>query len=595
MKITGEAWDLSPLVPSTKLEDLKTQMDEFVKEAEKIAEEYKGKITSLNVTELKELIERMEDLFLNRQGAFKYGGLSYSANSLDSDAKQAADLSRRVGMKISQLLAFTDIEISQLVESKPELISNPVLSEYKHALEKAKRRAPYMLSDSEEQLIIQKDRFGINSWSQLQGDWLSTRTYEIEINGESKLMPYSEIISLYEHPNREVRKAAKDVVWTGLSQDEILWASGIRAICGDHFEMSKKRSWPNPRTQSLIVNDVDDDTIDALMTSVVNHVTLYQRYLQTKANIMGLSKLGEWDVVGPLPNMPERKITWKEARQISIDTYKGFDSELAQIVQDMFDNKRIDGEVRKGKRSGAFFSSWQKGKTGYILTSYNGILGDVFTLVHENGHAVHGTLMYREQKPENTDVSYCMAEIGSIFGELLLADKLIAEANTKEEKIEVLAKVLDEFGMTVFQVSARYFFETDLYEAFERGEYLDGETISKYWVKGRDKIYGDVIEWLPNSKWEWTFKAHYYIPNFRYYNYPYVFANVFVFALYRLYKEQGKDFVPKLRRLLSAGSSLSPRDLAAELGFDITSTDFWALGMKQAEEFITELETLTKA
>ncbi|MFW9832229.1 MAG: M3 family oligoendopeptidase [Candidatus Thorarchaeota archaeon] len=594
MTITGKAWDLSPLVPSIKLEDLKTQMEEFVKEAEQIAEEYKGKITSLTANELKKLINRMQDFFLNRQGVFKYGSLSYDANSLDPNAKQAADLTRRFNMKIEQLLAFTDIEVSQLLESKPELIKNPELAEYKHALEKTKRRAPHMLSDAEEQLIIQKDRFGINSWSQLQKDWLSTRTYEIEINGKIKHLPYGEIISLYEHPNRLVRKTAKDVVWTGLSQDEILWSSAIRAICGDHFEMSKKRNWPTPRTQSLIDNDVDDETIDALMTSVVDHVSLYQRYLQIKAKLMGLSKLGEWDVVAPLPNLPERKITWKEARQITIDTYKGFDPELSQIVQDMFDKKRIDGEVRKGKRSGAFFSSWHKGKTGFIITSYNGILGDLFTLVHENGHAVHGTLMFREQKPENTDISYCMAEVGSIFGELLLAEKLMAEAQTKEEKIAILAKILDEFGMTVFQVSARYFFETDLYAAFEQGEYLDSETISRYWVKGRDKIYGDVIEWLPNSKWEWTFKGHYYIPNFRYYNYPYVFANLFVFALYRLYKEQGKDFVPKLRRLLSAGSTLAPRDLAAELGFDISTTDFWALGMKQAEQFVNELEGLIK-
>jgi oligoendopeptidase F len=134
----------------------------------------------------------------------------------------------------------------------------------------------------------------------------------------------------------------------------------------------------------------------------------------------------------------------------------------------------------------------------------------------------------------------------------------------------------------------------DMYAAFERGEYLDGETISKYWVKGRDQMFGDAVEWLPESKWEWTFKGHYYIPRFRLYNYPYVFANLFVFALYRLYKEQGKAFVPKLKRILSAGSTTSPRELAAEIGFDISKEDFWALGMKQAEEFLTQLEALIK-
>lgn len=581
------------MVPSTKLDDLKKQMDQAINDAKELAKEYKGKIGKLNPKELKTFLEKTQDQYLKREGAFKYASLSYSANSLDGDAKKAADLARRMGAKIGQLLAFVDIELAKLVAAKPEFIENPELAEYKHALEIALRRAPHILSEQEEQLIIQKDQFGINQWFQLRGDWLSTRMFEIEIEGEMKQMPFTQIHALFEDPDRDIRKAAKHIIWTGLGKDEILWASGVRALIGDHVEMSKKRNWGTPRTQSLIDNDVDAETIDALMTTVDNNTPLFQRYLKFKAKLMNLPILGEWDVVAPLPDMPDRNYTWKEARQISINTYQGFDPELAQVVQGMFDNRRIDGEVREGKRQGAFCASWLAGKAAFILMSYNGKLGEVFTLVHENGHAVHDYLM-SGNKPINTDIGMCIAEVGSIFGELLLTDKLIAEAKTAEEKIEVLVRVLDEFGQTVFQVSARYFFEMDMYAAFERGEYLDGETISKYWVKGRDQMFGDAVEWLPESKWEWTFKGHYYIPRFRLYNYPYVFANLFVFALYRLYKELGQDFVPKLKRILSAGSTTSPRELAAEIGFDISKEDFWALGMKQAEEFITQLEALIK-
>jgi oligoendopeptidase F len=78
--------------------------------------------------------------------------------------------------------------------------------------------------------------------------------------------------------------------------------------------------------------------------------------------------------------------------------------------------------------------------------------------------------------------------------------------------------------------------------------------------------------------------------NYRFYNYPYVYAQLFVYALYQLYKEQGKSFVPKLKKLLAAGSSKSPRELAKELGFDITEKTFWERGMKQFEKFIDTLE-----
>jgi oligoendopeptidase F len=91
-------------------------------------------------------------------------------------------------------------------------------------------------------------------------------------------------------------------------------------------------------------------------------------------------------------------------------------------------------------------------------------------------------------------------------------------------------------------------------------------------------------------KWEWTMKPHYYMANYRFYNYPYVFAQLFVYALYRLYKEQGKNFVPKLKALLAAGSSKSPRELGKELGLDIGDEEFWEKGMRQAEEFISMLE-----
>jgi oligoendopeptidase F len=122
-----------------------------------------------------------------------------------------------------------------------------------------------------------------------------------------------------------------------------------------------------------------------------------------------------------------------------------------------------------------------------------------------------------------------------------------------------------------------------MYAAIEKGRFLDGETIAKLWVEARNMVYGDAVEWLDVMKWEWTMKPHYYLANYRFYNYPYVFAQLFVFALYKLYKEQGRAFVPKLKKILAAGSSKSPSDMAAELGLEITSEE-------QAREFIDMLE-----
>jgi oligoendopeptidase F len=305
---------------------------------------------------------------------------------------------------------------------------------------------------------------------------------------------------------------------------------------------------------------------------------------------MGLEKLGNWDIVAPLPGVPEKKYTWEESRKEVVSAYRSFDPEWAGWVDEMYERRHIDAEVRNGKRSGAFCASWLSGKSAWVLQSFNGQMGDVYTQAHELGHSVHAYLGSRHQKPSNYEIGSCIAETASVFGELLLTDKLLAEAKTKEESRTILATVLDEFGMAAYQVSARVFFEQGMYEAIKEGKFLDGETVSDLWTEGRDKIYGDAVDWLPEMKWEWTMKPHYYIPNYRFYNYPYVYAQLFVFALYRLYKEQGRAFVPKMKTLLAAGSSRSPTELAEDIGFDVTSEDFWRKGIQQFEAFVDQLE-----
>jgi len=583
-------WDLSQLVESTDLTLIQKKLTSMVAEAEKARDVYHGKIGSLDAKGLLELLEMKDALVLRFEGATMYCHLMYSANSTDDVAKQLNDAVRRASMKVGQALAFIDIELGKLLAENPSLVTDPVLAEYKHYLERILKRVPHMLSETEERLIIMKDKNGIDAWQMLQSDWLSTRTFDIEIEGETKTLPYGKIIGLYQSPDRDLRKQANQTVYEGLGKDETIWASAVRAVCEDHLQMCKLRKYPTPMTQSLIANDVDQQTIDSLMNTIEKNVGLYQKYLRLKAKLMGLDKLANYDIVAPLPNAPEKDYAWRETWKEVVDAYMGFDEEIGSWVDEMFEKRHIDGEVRKGKSSGAFCASWLAGKSAYILQSFNGKIGDVYTQAHELGHAVHAYLGSRAQKPSNYEIGSCIAETGSIFGELLLTERLLSKAKTKEERQAILTSVLDEFGMAAFQVSARVFFERSMYDTIKRGEFLDGERVAKLWVAARDKIYGDSVDWLDVMKWEWTMKLHYYIANYRFYNYPYVFAQLFVFALYQLYKEQRKSFAPKLKRLLAAGSSKSPRELSAELGFNITAEAFWEKGMKQAEEFIGMLE-----
>jgi oligoendopeptidase F len=583
-------WDLSQLVESTDPAYIVDRLEKMVADAGALNERYKGRIEGLDAAGLFKLLESRDEFSLKYEGAAMFCNLRYSANSTDPVAQQLNDAMRRAGVRAGQKLAFMDLELGKLLAARPELVQAPELEEFRHLLERIVRRVPHQLSEVGEQLVMTKDQNGIDAWSQLQGDWLSTRSFRITVDGEEKELPYGQVIGLYEDPRRDVRKEANRVVYDVLGKDDIVWSTALRSVCADHIQMCEWRKYPSVMTQSLMANDVEEGAVHALMRTMEKNVDVYRRYLAIKAKLMSLPKLGNWDIIAPLPNDPGKKYSWEDARKNVVDAYTAFDPEFGKYAKDMHETRHIDAEVRKGKVSGAFCATWFDGRSAYVLQSFNGLVGDVYTQAHELGHAIHAYLGSRAQRPSNYEIGSCIAECGSTFGELLLTEHLLSNTSAKEEKQAVLCKVLDEFGMAAFQVSARYFFEHSMYDAIKDGRFLDGETISSLWTAARDKIYGDAVEWLPEMKWEWTMKLHYYIPSYRFYNYPYVFAQLFVFAMYRLYLEQGEAFVPKVKALLSAGSSRSPGDLARELGFDISSEGFWQKGIQQAETFISQLE-----
>jgi oligoendopeptidase F len=217
-------------------------------------------------------------------------------------------------------------------------------------------------------------------------------------------------------------------------------------------------------------NDTKEAIVENLLHAIEEKAGSYRRYLKLKANLMGLPILGNHDIVAPLPDMPERKFTFAEAQNLVIRAYSRFDSEYANAVKEMFAKRRIDANPRFGKRNGAFCASWYRGKSAFILENFNGTLNDVYTLAHELGHATHDYYMSRSQTLMNTSVPSTVAETASIFGELLLTDLLLSETKSDKEQKSILSMVLDEAGMTAFQVTARVWFEQALYKSIQHRE-----------------------------------------------------------------------------------------------------------------------------
>jgi oligoendopeptidase F len=585
-------WDLTELFPGLTDPSIEQAITEIKASAEAFEKMYRGKIVALTPNSLLQCLRELEVFEAKLGDISLYASLAFSANMGLPQTQSLYDKVNKFEAQLGKQLAFFSLELGALMKSKPELSGEAVLTGYRHMLERVLRRVEHQLSEVEEQLIIEKDLFGVNAWEELQSKWLNTRMFDIIVLGEKKTLAYGEANGLLPHPDRATRESANRSIYGLLGRDGEIFASALRSICNDWVSVSMRRKYASPMDSSLISNDTEQPIIENLLGAIESNSGSYRRFLKLKAKLMGLPLVGNHDIVAPLPNSPDLKFTFEEAQSLVTRAYSRFDDQYANAVREMFVKRHIDATPRFGKRNGAFAASYYNGKSAFILDNFNGSLNDVYTLAHELGHATHDYYASRNQTLLNMNIPSIVAETASIFGELLLTDLLLDEAKSDEHRKAVLCLVLDEVGMTAFQVTARVWFEQALYASIQKGEFLDYKTICNHWTKARDRIYGDAVTWLPEMEAEWTMKPHYYMANYRFYNYPYVYAQMFVFTLYEKYLQEGKTFVPKLEKALSAGSSLSPKQIGTLVDLDVTDSDFWQLGLKRFDRFIGELEKI---
>lgn len=585
-------WDLSELFSSTTDPKINKVITEATALANAFEKTYRGKIANLNADDLLGCLRSLEAFEAKFSDITLYSSLSFSANMTMPLTQSLHDIIKKLQATVEKQLAFYELELGALLKRNPQIIQEPALQNYRHMLERVYRDVKHQLSEVEEQLIIEKDQFGVDAWKELQSKWLNTRMFDVTVYGEKKKLSYAEANGLLAHLDRATRESANKSIYGSLGKDGEIFVSALRSICNDWVNVSKRRNYASPMQSSLIDNDTEQHIIDNLLRTIEENTGIYRRYLKLKAKLMKLPVLGNHDIVALLPDLPELKFTFQQAQDLITQAYTRFDTQYATAVKEMFSKRHIDAAPRFGKRNGAFCASYYNGKSAYILNSFNGTLSDVFTLAHELGHATHDWYASRNQTLLNMDVPSITAEVASIFGELLLTDLLLDEAKTDAQRKVVLCSVLDETGMTAFQVTARIWFEQALYASIQKGEFLDYKTICSHWTDARNRIYGGTVTWFPEMEAEWTMKPHYYMANYRFYNYPYVYAQMFVHSLNEQYLKEGKAFVPKLKKALSAGSSLSPMEIGNIFNLNVAAPNFWNNGIKVFERFVINLQKI---
>jgi oligoendopeptidase F len=181
-----------------------------------------------------------------------------------------------------------------------------------------------------------------------------------------------------------------------------------------------------------------------------------------------------------------------------------------------------------------------------------------------------------------------LAETASVFAEMLLTERLLAEERDPMARRELLAAAVDDMYATVMRQAFFVLFERQAHDAIIANQ--SPAELHDAYMNNLRKQFGDSVEVPPEFQYEWVSIPHIYHTPF--YCYAYSFGQLLVLALYRRYQEEGDAFKPGYLKLLAYGGSARPEQILREANIDMADPAFWQGGFDVVNTMIDELSAI---
>lgn len=576
-------WNLSDLYESPDDEMIQEDLD-FCRQEAELIQEHRGKLAELEPTVFARTVRRLERIQATLGRIETYSFLNFATQVKNARAGAFLQKIKEESSKINRELVFFNLEWAKMKQSLADaLLAHEEVAPYRHFLSNLRRYADHLLSEAEESLLVEFEPVGTESWLNLFEKVLGYLEFGEEKRGEEEVLS-----DLYDS-DREVRRKATQELTQGLQSQLHILTHIFNTILADKMISDRLRKYPSwIRTRNLS-NELEDATVDALVTASVGRYDLVQRYYRLKKELLGLDELRDYDRYAPLPSLPDQQISWQECRDMVLKGFHDFSPELADIAELFFSRNWIHAPLLEGKRGGAFAHPAVPDAHPYILVNYTGNLRDVSTVAHELGHGVHQYLA-REQGYYNSNTTLVLAETASVFAELLIFHRQLELLENPAQRRAFICQKLESVFATVFRQISMNRFENLIHNSRrEQGE-LSAELLSDLWMESQEAMFGDSVNLSEQYRICWS-----YIPHFLHtpgYVYSYAFGELLVLALYRIYSEEGaSSFVPKYRQLLAQGGSQSPYKLLKPFDIDLNDSGFWQGGLTVIEEMLISVET----
>jgi oligoendopeptidase F len=515
---------------------------------------------------------------------------AYAQMQVDSDSKNAE--SRALQAKIEEFESKADNRIRffthwwKMLDEENAKRLESTLGEDKYIFTLMRKLREHTLPEEHENLLSIKDTTGVIALNNIYNMLLSRKVFPFAIAGKIEHLTADEIKAHFSDPRPEVRKAAYQTYLRIQGEDRDIISDIYRNIILNWEHERELRKYTSAITIRNKNNDLPDEVVKAHLLACQENSKAWQRYFHIKAKTLG-RPITRYDLYAP-PQIKEKKYTYEEAVQITLQVFQDFSPRMAKLAQEIYEAQHVDALPRANKVGGAYCWMVTPQLPPYILYNFAGKLNDVSTVAHETGHGVHNQLS-RHLTPLSFSHPIPIAETASIFAEMLLSEKMFLEEQDIEVKRYLLMRKIDDLYASIGRQAFFVLFELEAHRLFVAGATSD--EVSHMYLTNLKEQFGDSMELTTEFENEWLGVSHFFHTPF--YCYGYSFGNLLTLGLYEQYKQEGASFVPKYERFLSAGNTQSPVDLCNEIGIDISTKEFWNKGFQAIRHMIDELEKLS--
>jgi len=535
----------------------------------------------------REVMNLEEDL----QELGTFSSTAISVNALNIEAKKLQGQVATLKTELRQM--FAEVWIFLLRSSEDFLenfLQDEKVEEMRFILEHARKEKDFLLTPGEEKILTGHAQFGLQAWGDLYDDIAGS--LKVEMSGDKIGLAVAKNYLM--SSDRMIRKNAYQGINQAWKEQEISAAAILNSLNGWRLENYKTRSHKRPMhflDKACHFSKIDRSTLTALIDTTYRHRSIGQRALKLMAKELGLKQLAPWDLMASYPaSKKEIFYSFPEGINLIFEAFKTFSQEMADFVLMMVNNKWIDASPSENRSQGAYCTKFLKKREPRVFMTYDGTISSIITLAHELGHAYHSWVM-RDLKAKEMLYPMTLAETASIFAETLVKDYLFSIAQNKEEKKKILWQELESAGAYIINIPSRYELEKRIVE--ERSiRSLQAEdfkaltrTSWQYWYEDTLSEYDEMF---------WASKLHFSIPELPFYNYPYLFGQLFSLGIYAKKEEYGEKFAEIYKDILRDTGRMSAEHLIKKyFSEDISNGEFWEQSLKIIEKSVNKFEELS--